>query len=263
MSDFYFSKLYRDVKGDDWIEQDNLSDFLSSAPRDVIDECFAHHNFEQHLTDLGNVEHFRRHHRHLSLAYKKNNLVFVPVLKCASTFFCDLFTNRFQGWSTVNLYELDWTGIKAFGILMDPYQRRLNGIMQILCNIYGLAKLESLLDHDQDFANVVAMIPWLDAHSMPYCVMFGDLLHRIHWIPMEIGRQQWISQLNGILTEDRIDPSYPALNKTNPAAVQVREKLKRAMLSPPHNEFIGAIAFAEDSKFYSALMSRYTSFFDH
>ena len=263
MSDYYFSKLYQDVKETDWHDQDNLSTFLTSAAPGVIDECFEHHGFHQHLANLGSPAYFRQHHRDLSLVYKKHDLVFVPVLKCASTFFDDLFTNRFQGWSTVNLYELDWSDIKVFSVLMDPYRRRLNGIMQILRNIYGLHKLESLLDHDHDFANMVSMIPWLDAHSMPYSMMFGSLIHRIHWIPMEIGKDQWISQLNDILTDDQIDPAWPAVNATDLAGVQVREKLKRALLSPPHNEFVGAISFAEDFQFYRDLMSRYLSVLDH
>lgn len=258
MSDYYLSRFFQDVKAPGWPDMHNFAQFVLTAPDHITKECHDQHGLQTYLHDLGSVDYFRRTDRHLSLGYKKQDLVFVPVLKCASTFFADLFLHQLIGWQPINLYDQDWSRIKPFGLLMEPSTRRINGIMQVLQGLYSVADLERLVNTDRALGQILSLIPWLDSHSMPYTIMYGNLLSKINWIPMEIGQENWVYEINKILVDDQITYPCKSVNQTPKNIVELRKKLAEIMMSPPNNEFQGAISFAEDFQFYSNLLVKFT-----
>jgi hypothetical protein len=254
MSDYYFSKFYQDIKEQDWPQISSFTEFCT-APDPIKQECYSVHNLSTVLDNLESTEHYRSTDRHMSLGFKKHNLVFVPVLKCASSYFNQVFTAELSGWEKINLYQQDWNQIRAFGVIMDPYQRRLKGILQILTGLYSTQQLAQLIDQN---SALLSMIPWLDTHSMPYNVLYGDLFEKIEWIPMEIGVKHVTDELNKILVHDKI--AYPTefVNQSSQEKLQLYHRLQQVMMTPPHDEFQGAVEFAKDLKVYRKLLAKYS-----
>lgn len=259
MSDYYLKKYYQTVSGPGWPDVQTYKDILT-LPQWQIDELRTVHNLDQSLQNHSSQIYWRRNDRHLSRGLKKNNLVFVPVLKCASTYFTTVFTKQLAGWEEVNLYDLDWEQSTAFGVMLHPLVRRIKGILQIVCETYDVNRLERVFFKDHGFRAMLAMTPYLDTHSMPYSLMYGDLLHKINWIPMEIGTKNLIREVNKILQDEQIE--YPhstdRSNRSDLKKQQLFDQLVEIMQNPRYDEFTGSLAFASDLGFYHDLLIRYT-----
>jgi hypothetical protein len=66
------------------------------------------------------------------------------------------------------------------------------------------------------------------------------------------------NELNKILVHDKI--AYPTefVNQSSQEKLQLYHRLQQVMMTPPHNEFQGAVEFAKDLKVYRKLLAKYS-----
>jgi hypothetical protein len=114
MSDLYFKKFYNDVKDSSWHDVKNYADFLT-LPDNIRNECIDVHHMQQRIDQIENPVVWQTI---LTRAFQYKNLAYIPVAKCASTYYITLFTQL--GWKEVNITNLDSKTV-CFGIFDEPF----------------------------------------------------------------------------------------------------------------------------------------------
>jgi hypothetical protein len=123
--------------------------------------------------------------------YRKNNLVYAPVLKNASTFYTTLFTKN--NWKLIQFQDIDWDKDRVFGFIQNPTIRYCKGLTEDLYNDNDL-QLHILPLLEQRQKNVLPMT----FHTLPISLMFGDYMYDILWIPIDkesLGKEKVVSFL--------------------------------------------------------------------
>jgi hypothetical protein len=108
------------------------------------------------------------------------NIGFVRNDKCASTFFSNIFAAN--GWRLQTTDQVNWEKDHVFSFTMDPYIRHIKGLVKDAVDM-GLEKV-MLANLGMKFWHNLS---WIGTHSMPTSVRFGHSIHRINWIPIDIG----------------------------------------------------------------------------
>lgn len=184
MSDYFFTSFYNQVKDKSWPQIANYNDFLK-LPGTIQEECFQVHHLRDRLDELEDEQYWMSKTWH-NIGYQCRDVVYVPVMKCANSYYVDLIHVQ-NGWKQVKLLELDLDKVHLFGLLLHPLTRRIKGVTEVL----GIShqhdyKKVLLLLKQPEFAVFVSHISTLDAHTMPYAFLFGSLLEKITWIPMDV-----------------------------------------------------------------------------
>lgn len=200
MLDIEIVNFYNSVRDPSWPNIQNYVDW-ASLPENIKEECNDLHGFQHRKEQVCDADYWRSITTDVCV-YK--NLAYVPIPKCAYVYNTTLFTNL--GWEKVPLSKLDISSTKFFGTMMHPRTRWLKGIIEWLVISYRIneqvepsndnpwttklfqtnwEQLKSDLNKDS-FRRLLTTINVGDAHSMPYSVMFGNLINKITWIPMDI-----------------------------------------------------------------------------
>jgi hypothetical protein len=263
MIDFYLTRFYQDVKDLSWPDIVTYNDILR-LPDNIYNELRLTHNLDRRLSEIESADHWQKINRNTNIGFKKNNIIFVPVLKCASTYFTQLFLNELTGWTVVNLHDQDWKKVKAFGCIMHPLTRRLKGIVESLVMSYNTTESENRLiyqlTNDKYFQNFISCISVCDSHSMPYTTLYGDYLYKINWIPMEIGHKNTILAINDFLETTDLNDRISSTKVTHASwqnKLHIYKLLLDLYFNHKDNEFQGMIMFADDLKFYHNLIKRF------
>jgi hypothetical protein len=192
MIDEEITKFYNLIKADQWPTIKNYVDFIN-LPSHIKQECYADYNLTQRKKDICDRNYWVNLN---TTVYVYKNLAFVPVPKCASTHYITIFQNL--GWKKTKLVDIDRKTYNFFGVILHPMQRHAKGITELIIYSYRPAttaeydfttadyqKLEEDL-RIASFRYLISNIYVGDDHSMPYYSMFGDFLHEVNWIPLEL-----------------------------------------------------------------------------
>lgn len=260
MSDYYFRKFYLQVKDPQWPDVGTYEQF-KKLPLEIQQECLTHHGLDQRLEEITNADYWRKHGRH-NTGYQYQNVVYVPVLKCASTYYITVFSEML-GWKQVQLDQTDWSNTTAFGLMMNPMTRRIKGVMEALCMGYQydyaavLAALESA-----GFSKFVGLINVVDSHSIPYSVLFGDYFDRINWIPMDLFTDlELAAQITRFLATKNVIiqlPETKRLNESSDLQLKIYQKLLEIYRQQDAMPELGML-YARDMKFYNRLIDTYAA----
>lgn len=116
------------------------------------------------------------------VGYKKNKLVFIPILKTASIFYSSLFEkNNFQ---QVSGNDIDWTSDDVYGFLMNPVQRYLKGLTEDanMVHVYG-TNLKKIIFEILNYKQLHLCL--LTVHSLPLSLQLGEYIYKIKWLPID------------------------------------------------------------------------------
>lgn len=198
MIDVELKKFYDAVKDPSWPEIKNYIDFYN-LPETVKQECYDVHGFKQRRDQIEDHNYWQNISTQV---YQYQNLVYVPVTKCAHTYYSHLFSEL--GWEKKSMCDVDPDSVVMFGLLRHPFIRWVKGITEWL--IVSYYDQESIKDFERvgtsnnfkieltafetdiqkiNIKNMISDVIIGDAHSMPYTALFGDLINRINWIPMD------------------------------------------------------------------------------
>lgn len=248
----YLVNFYNNVKDVSWPTIENFDDYYR-LPLHIRQECEQQHNLTVRLNEIEDPEYWRK----LTLpVWVKDNLGYVPILKCAHTYYSTQFQDL--GWKQINIGQVDKNTV-LFGLIKDPTTRWLKGVVEFLVNII---KEENITDEFLDnFFDFVAMP---DFHSVCYHMLLGDYLHKINWIPMDLfDDQQLKTQIQTFCkkhgqTINFLDYSSGRLNQSTTSEKNLYNKIKKIHLDSieKNRSYISnlQILLAPDLKFYRELV---------
>lgn len=132
---------------------------------------------------IGKVEEFWLNHD--INCWSKNNLVYVGIVKNASTFYRNLFIKN--DWQLLEFKNIDWENNQVFSFIQDPVVRYCKGITEDLYRNESLKEkiVPVLKDHLHD--TVV-----LTHHTLPMSITCGENMYKITWIPIDVPGQKEI-----------------------------------------------------------------------
>lgn len=255
MSDYYIKHFYDQVKDSSWPEIKSYNDLLN-LPTIIKNDCNHMHNLGARLSEIEDPTYWKKYQFH-KIGYQHKNVVYVPILKCANTYYTNFFKDQLK-WKQVNLDDLNWNEISAFGLVMNPMTRRVKGITQVLCMSYkeNYKNILQLLESPY-FVNFVSKIMILDAHTIPYTLAFGEMLDKIYWIPIEPFTDSELQhQITCFLNTKNIKikmPTSKRLNRSSNEKEKIFNTIQDIFLSTEPGAELGML-FANDIKFYNHLL---------
>ena len=124
----------------------------------------------------GNIELFWQNES--SECFCKNNLIFVNILKNASSFYRDVFvTNK---WNFLKFENVNWEDNYVFGFIQHPVVRYCKGLTEDLYENLDLSgKILPLLSD-----NIKNFLP-LTFHTLPISMTCGDRMYQMTWFPLD------------------------------------------------------------------------------
>lgn len=178
---------------------------------------------------------------------------YIRNLKCGSTFFSNIFLAN--GWVESPLDSIDWNHDHIFSFIMDPYVRHIKGLVEDAINM-GIEKIML-----QNFGlKFWQDLPWIGPHSMPMSIIFGDSIHKIDWIPIDLDTVSSESVVDKILSshEIKIDWTIPVYRNES---IDYKKQLfhKFSSLANSEQKRILLEKFCADYEIYSNALSRYSS----
>lgn len=127
---------------------------------------------DKHLTNWA-VSWFHLH------AYKKNDLVYVPSMKAASTYYCTLCAaNDFE---RIKFSEIDWDSDHVFGFMAEPKKRYFKGLVEDILQSEDPSFQDSvykILENNHKVGFVTT------GHCMPITRILSNWAYKIDWIPL-------------------------------------------------------------------------------
>ena len=145
--------------------------------------------------------------------YRLNNLVYLKTLKCASTYYANVF--EFNGWKKDTANNIDWDKDHVFSFMMHPVTRRSKGLAQF---VYGTGKTDLLKQDAIFWGNVV----YLDLHAMPYTTSYGDFAYKIDWILLDHQDYTAKSLLEKLLEKFGVTVIFPEVEKNQSDNTQLK-----------------------------------------
>lgn len=264
MSDYFIKHFYNQVKDPGWPDINTYNDFLK-LPKSIVTECNTIHNFPLRLSELEDENYWQNQIIH-NIGYRYKNAVYVPVLKCANTYYTNFFRDQL-GWAKVKLNELNWDEVNAFGLLMNPMTRRVKGIVQVLAMSYDSNyNLILQLLATPNFSKFISNILLFDAHTIPYSISYKKIINKIYWIPMEpFDDEELKNQIVCFLANKNINIEIPKNKRMNQSSIdkqKVFTAIQNIFLSTEPGAELG-ILFANDVKFYNNLLDTYAPLYNY
>jgi hypothetical protein len=252
MSDQFLKQYYNNIRDTSWPDVECYQDFLQ-LDVSIQQECKQQHSFAERKQQLSDSDYWRDV---MLYGYAHNNLLYVPLAKCASSYFMHVFETQL-GWKKTYFRDVDFSSVHAFGLVKDPLARRARSLAQFFVTELGEENAELLLS--ERFRQTLMTVMVGDFHSMPYSTMFGSYLYKINWIPMDLLSDQEITDtienfFN--ITHNTITVNWPTQRINTAPALQ--SKLYNLL---KHTDFLDngiphwtqnwvQLTFADDLKFF-------------
>lgn len=282
MLDIEIIKFYNNVKDPSWPDIFSYVDY-HRLPSFIKEECDKLHHFQQHKDQICDVNTWIDVSQPPVCVYE--DLAYVPVPKCAMTYYTTLFIQL--GWKRARIDTLDLKNTKFFGLVMNPLQRRLKGTAQWVVQCYQSNEtIESsanpwkyenaITDWEQleidiktkYFNKLLSTVTVGDIHTCPYSIMFGNLMDKINWIPMDSLTDNEVKssimsfcKLHGHNIELPMDDDR--LHVSTESKLHVFETVKKAFYSNPLNLWQFYKIYNNDLKFYYNLIDNFTPDWQH
>ena len=127
---------------------------------------------------------------------QSGNLVYIRMLKCASSF----FHNNFQdwGWNLIEFDSIDWHQHHVFAHMLDPLERRYKGAAEYI----QMCNMQDVFHNNPDFKKFVSTIPVFDEHTASYYSQLGDYCEQIDWIPISNRTPEQTTRLTEMLLQE-------------------------------------------------------------
>jgi hypothetical protein len=281
MIDIEVKKFYSSVKDPSWPDVHTYLDYCR-LPANIKNECNVLHQFQSRKEEICQADHWIK--PTLAICVYEN-LAYVPVPKCAQCYYGTVFNNL--GWKKVMLSDVDIENTTFFGTMMHPLQRRLKGITEWLVDSYRIGELEmstanpwmqvlrdvnwSQLKSDiktTHFKNMLKSLTVGDSSSMPYTTMFGSLLNKVNWIPMDTmtSDQAKISMmklfnLHGHSIQLPLGDQHIHVSSAN--QLEIFEIIKSIFYNNPEQHYNLYKFYGNDLKFYYNLLDNFSPDWQH
>jgi len=274
MSDYFLHKFWQDVKDPAWPDITTYDEF-NNLDKNLINECFQQHGLKQRLAEIENLDYWRLLKLNTATEmFKKDNFVFFNVSKCGSRHYYEFFVKRL-GWKRYSTESFDeLKGLIKFGLMMHPLERYLKGLTEFLweLKIADQINLESFVTS--------CYVP--DQHSASYHLMFGEVIHDIHWIPFKSMEDREVKQcINSLFSKYGssicIPVEHPPKHVSSPEKKLLYKTLAQHWLNRPElkkppdhidpkkfeNLYLIYHTYSQDLGFYRSLIDSFRPDWSH
>ena len=107
--------------------------------------------------------------------YRKNQLVYTSVLKCASTLYNNVVLHN--NWTEIQMHDINWQHDHVFGFIMNPIVRYIKGLSEDVFDPTTSRSINNLPVHNDCIT--------FTFHSLPISLVLKDRMHLIDWIPLD------------------------------------------------------------------------------
>lgn len=219
---YFLKKFYQDVKDQSWPDIDSYSDYFK-LPQWIRQQCEQVHGINDLFTKIEDENFCINLHTH---GYRFENLVFVPVPKCASVYYSNMFETQ-MGWEKVSDFSSMDQSTVFFGVLMDPTTRWLKGLAQFLYynNFTDDQTIHKLLNDKKNH------IFSPDIHTMSYSMLLGPWLDKGTWFPMDFYNESQIRNLMQQLFQQhghniQLPPQSDKIHQSSSKQLELFQRLK-------------------------------------
>lgn len=247
--------MYDDVRDPSWPDIETYNDFLHLS-EDIVQECLHEHGLGHRLDQLSNQKYWIQQSQ-LAMVYTNGDVAYLPIPKCASQSYTKLFHGDL-GWTRSSLFDVNMQTTKVFALTINPWTRRLKGLVQNLVQCYDHNYEDVLVQmQDERFLNLLAQISITDHHTLPYFTILKPWIDFIYWIPID--EYDADTEIRAFFRQQKIHVDFPnsvKINTSGPAKQLIFERLKNHLL---HHEPVAELPylFAEDMNFYKRILSNY------
>lgn len=262
MSDLFFQSFYENVKDPSWPCAENYCDFVK-LPQHIKDECYNKHRLAEKLEQIEDADYWfdnllsQFHH-----VYQHKNLIFLPVPKCGSQYYDELFER--MGWKKIKIKAKDFDNNVIFAPVMHPLSRYLKGLTEWVWRNNLIEDYDNLIEQKM-FVNLMSELLIADVHTVPYTYTFRHLMSKVHWIPMDNFTDNEVKQIMMNLFKKHnhnieLPLNEPRIHESNKDKLKIYQAVKHLYQNkklPNLNIYLIYIFFAEDLKFYRHLVDNF------
>jgi hypothetical protein len=117
------------------------------------------------------------HHTHDPGTFRYKNIVYISTDKCGGTYFENLF--KTFGFEKIQQYEI-LSSDKIFTFIIDPTQRRIKSITQLIYNTQTQEFLKQ-----KNFLKFIENICISDCHTYPYFLQYRHIADNTVFLPLD------------------------------------------------------------------------------
>lgn len=258
----FLVKFYNDVKSPSWPEIETYGDY-QKLPLYIKQECEQQHNLFKRFSEIEDPDYWRK----LTLeVWVKDNLGYVPVLKCAYSYYSKQFQDL--GWKKTNIGSIDKETV-LFGVIKDPLTRWIKGVVEFLSQVVQVNNVTDEFLERLLCANSAIAMP--DLHSVCYHIQYGNYLNNITWIPMDdLDDQQIKTCLQTFCKKHGQSVDFADQHRINPSSElekNLYNKIRKLLYEhiDKNSPYIInlQIFMAPDLKFYRNLISNFDPSFSN
>jgi len=130
-------------------------------------------------------------------ALQTGDVVYIRMLKCASSFFHNNFES--WGWAPIAFEDIDWERHRVFAHMLDPLERRHKGAAEYI----QMNNLQDVFYTNADFRKFISQIPVFDDHSASYHEQLGNYCEMVDWIPISGRAPAETARITALLLESQ------------------------------------------------------------
>ena len=164
------------------------------------------------------------YHQAPILQSPNQKLVYIPTLKCASSYYTKTFYDH--GWKQIDQSDIDWDNQYTFGFLIDPLSRYAK----------GAATDMSEMGMENIIMNFVGSRFWefppiLGIHTVPITCMYKSVYNKINWLLLDKNCESNLRMLFDKFNETVSLPSQ-RVNESSDHQIEIVNKIKKLVAGP-------------------------------
>jgi len=187
---------------------------------------------------------------------RKDNLVYLPVPKNASTMFIHTF--EADGWSRTKIEDIH-NDVSFFGHVQDPHVRHTKGVIEFL-------SMQGILD-DVDLEKFALLLTHgiYDVHTYPISMLYPNLYEKAHWIPLDLHKDRFDANIltSYFLQKNGMKLKISKNQVIHPSPAREKEACNRlAEIKTGHPRWFDELTFwflSDDIRIHSDSIQHYNS----
>jgi len=192
------------------------------------------------------------------LKHKTKNLVYVPTLKAASTYFrTHLLANEFV---PVNQEHIRFADNHLFSHIMEPIKRRNKGVTEFFHGKLPLPDKQLLQGAKvYDALLQILQAPYFDEHSAPLHLLFHGFINQIYFIPIDVKELEYLEITSVFLRQHGIVIDFPPkkIHQSGISQIEIFHVVEKHLESSMQHSNLVEATFAQDIALYQRVLESF------
>jgi hypothetical protein len=177
--------------------------------------------------------------------YRKDQLVYASVLKCASTFYTNVVVSN--DWIEIQFADINWNNDHVFGFIMNPAERYMKGLAEDIADPETSWSIDNLPIYKDSVV--------FTFHSLPIYATLNEYLYKIDWIPIDRDFKSE-TMLECLLKKYNITLNWPNIGKHESSSekLKIYNKIKNLI---DLNNHVLRNSLSPDVELYKNIISKF------